>query len=120
LKGLFADFLEMVPKEANMNRLIAMVLAAILTMSCVPYSWAEDESPKQEGPDGGSVAAAVVSDFIYIPGKVCVCATSGVLWTVVMAISAGTLYKEAGNFVHDACTGKWVLTGEDMASPDKE
>jgi len=100
------------------NRLVAIMLAGILTIGCIPYGWAAD-APQQTEPGGGAVAAAVVSDIFFIPGKVGTCAMSGVLWTVTMALTAGTLYKQAGNFVHGACTGKWVITGEDMVSPEK-
>jgi hypothetical protein len=109
------------------SRLTGMVLAAVLTVGCIPYGWAEDSwpvpeqcRPEQSGPSGGSIAAAVVSDIVYIPGKTVVCVTSGALWTVAMILSAGMIYKEAGDYVHDACTGKWVLTGEDfMGAEDK-
>ena len=102
------------------RRLIATVLAVALTISCFPYSWAEEAPPAQSGPDGGSVAAAVVSDLIYVPSKVGACATSCALWTAVMIITAGTCYKECGNFVHNFCAGKWVLKGEDMASSNEK
>lgn len=96
-------------------RLKTMVLAVALTLSCVHCSWAEDASPTQSEPSGGAVAAAVVSNLIYIPGKASTCALSGVLWTAAMCLTAGTIYKQAGEFVHGCCTGKWVIRGEDMA-----
>jgi hypothetical protein len=98
------------------NRLIAMVLAAALTVSYIPCSRAEDAPPTQSGPDGGSIAAAAVSDIIYVPGKTVSCASSGILWFVAMSVTLGSCYKNCGDFVHDACTGKWVLRGEDMSS----
>jgi hypothetical protein len=108
-----------------MRRLITVSLAVVLTVSSIPCSWAEEspQAPQQNqpapsGPSGGDVAAAVVSDFIYIPGKTVVCITSGVLWTAAMALTMGMLYKDAGDFVHDCCTGKWVLTGEDFMGPE--
>jgi hypothetical protein len=108
-----------------MNRLISMMLAATLAMGCITFSWAEESPPPpeqiqtaQQGPTGGDVAAAVVADFFYIPGKTAVCATSGVLWTAAMALTAGMLYKDAGDFVHDCCAGKWVLTGEEFMGPE--
>jgi hypothetical protein len=110
-------------KEVSMisNRLIATVLACIvLTVSCIPCSWAEDAPPTQSGPDGGAIAAAVVSDIIYVPGKAGACVLSGALWTVAMIITAGVCYKECGNFVHGVCTGKWVIRGEDMTGPKEK
>jgi hypothetical protein len=98
----------------NSTRLAALMMAFVMTVSCIPPVWAEEAKPEQSGPDGGAVAAAVVSNFFFVPGKTIACATSGALWTVVMAITAGTYYKQAGHFVHDACTGKWVLTGQDF------
>ena len=98
------------------NRLMAIILAVALTVSYIPSSWAEDASPAQDNVDGGSIAAAAVSDIIYIPGKTTTCALSGALWTVAMMFTLGNCYKQCGNFVHDHCTGKWVIKGEDMAS----
>jgi len=101
------------------KRFVTFLVAAALTVSSASFSCAEDVTPKAE-PDGGAIAAAVVSDLVWVPGKVAVCASSGVLWTVGMVLTAGTWYKECGDLVHSACTGKWVLTGEDMmGSPDK-
>lgn len=96
-----------------LNRLMALIAAVALSMSCVPCTWA-DVPPTQSGPDGGSYAGAVVSDIIYIPGKVETCAISGVLWFVAMTTTMGTCYKNCGAFVHDACTGKWLIKGPDM------
>jgi hypothetical protein len=108
-------------KEVSMflNRLMAMVLAVVMTVSCIPCSWAQNAPaapPEQSSPDGGAVAGAVVSDTIYIPGKASTCALGGVFWFLAMVVTAGTCYKDCGNFVHDACTGKWVVKGEDMVS----
>lgn len=110
-----------------MNRLIAMLLAALLTISSAQLGWADGAEPEsaqtsaptKEEPDGGAVAAAVVSNLFYVPGKLGTCIVSGALWTVVMAVTGGVFYKEAGNLVHGACTGKWVLTGEDMMDVGK-
>jgi len=92
-----------------MKRLVSVALVSV--MLCSPV-FAEEA---KEGPDGGSVAAAVVSDLVYVPGKVGVCVGSAALWTVGMFLTAGVLYKECGELVHSACTGKWILTGEDFA-----
>lgn len=94
------------------NGIAVLVLVTVLSMSC--FSWAE------EGPSGGATAAAVVSDIIWVPGKAAVCATSGVLWTVGMVLTAGMIYRQAGDLVHGACTGKWVLTGEDFSGDTKD
>ena len=100
-----------------MNRLIITMLAIIvMTATCFNSSWAEEASATGNEPGGGATAAAVVSDLIYVPGKAGTCVLSGALWTAAMVITGGTIYKEAGNFVHCACTGKWVIKGEDMAS----
>jgi hypothetical protein len=60
-----------------------------------------------------STAAAVVSDLFYVPGKAVVCGVSGVLWVATMALTFGTLYQEAADFVKGGC-GVWVLTGQDI------
>jgi len=101
------------------NRLIVAGFAFALMVSFIPCSWAEDPMPARNEPSGGAVAGAVVSDIIYIPGKVCTCVLSGAFWTVGMVLTAGTIYKDAGCFVHNACGGKWVIRGEDMSSPQK-
>ncbi len=90
-----------------------------MTVSCFNISRAEETAPAQNGPDGGAVAGAVVSDLIYVPGKVVTCILGGAFWTGAMVVTFGTIYKEAGNFAHDACTGKWVVKGSDMVG-DKE
>ena len=103
------------------KKLIAMVLAVALTVSYIPCGWAEEDAkPAQSGPDGGSYAGAAVSDIIYVPGKASTCALSGILWFMAMTLTAGVCYKDCGNFVHEACTGKWVIKGEDMASTKME
>jgi len=107
------------------RRLMAMILAAVLTVSCIPCGWAEDalpqpeqDQPSQGGPSGGDVAAAVVSDILYIPGKTVACVMSSALWTVAMALTLGMAHREAGDLVHDVCAGKWVLTGEEFMGPE--
>jgi len=109
------------------RRCIVMVLTAFLMVSSISFSRAEETAPQREqnhpeqsGPSGGAVAAAVIADFFYIPGKVGVCITSSALYTIGMALTGGMIYREAGNFVHDSCGGTWVLTGEDfMGAEDK-
>lgn len=101
------------------KRLLVACLALALTMGQVPFALAES-APAAVEPDGGAIAAAVVSDLVYVPGKVATCVTSGALWTVVMLVTAGTYYKEAGDVVHSACTGRWALTGEDMMAKSEK
>lgn len=76
------------------------------------------DKPQPQSPDGGSVAAAAVSNLFFIPGKTGTCVLSGVLWTAIMSLTGGTFYQEAGDLVHNACTGKWVLRGTDFASKE--
>jgi hypothetical protein len=99
-----------------LKRLVAVMLAVALTVSCIPCCWAEDVTPGQKEVSGGAVAGAVVTDILYIPGKLGVCIISTGVWTVTMLITTGVYYKEAGQIVYDTCGGKWVVTGEDMAS----
>jgi hypothetical protein len=101
------------------NRIVAIVLAGILMLSCIPCCWAADVALRQEGPGAGANTAAAITDMVYVPGKAATCATSGVLWAAGMLLTVGMIYKQAGDFVHWACTGKWVLTGEDMVGPAK-
>jgi len=102
------------------KKLTIILLAAAMSISCLNSSRAEEAQPAQNEAGGGATAAAVVSDVLYIPGKTCSCVISSALWTGVMVVSFGVLYKEAGDFVHDVCSGKWVIRGEDMAGPRKE
>jgi hypothetical protein len=67
----------MKPKEEVMKKkMVAVLLSGILVANCVPCL-AEDSKPQAE-PGGGAVAAAVVSDIFYIPGKAGTCALSGI------------------------------------------
>jgi len=96
------------------TRWIAVLLVLLLIGACVPPSWAEDTPRATEAPGAGATAAAVASDVFYVPGKAIVCGVSGVLWVATMALTFGTLYQEAADFVKGACGGQWVLTGEDI------
>jgi hypothetical protein len=103
-------------KEVTMasKRWIGALLATALIVSSAPQSWAQDRSQAQTEPGAGATAAAVASNVFYVSGKVIVCTTSGVLWIATMALTFGTLYREAGEFVQGGCGGKWVVTPEDM------
>jgi hypothetical protein len=101
------------------SRLVAIAMAGIIVSSFSPCSWAQDAPPKAE-PESCSTPGSVISNFIYIPGKAVSCVVSGVLWTGVMVLTAGTMYKQAGDMVRDTCTGKWVLTGKDMEEPAED
>lgn len=96
------------------TRWIAALLVLLLIGTCVPPTWAEDTPRATEAPGAGATAAAVASHFFYVPGKAIVCGASGVLWVATMALTFGTLYQEAADFVKGGCGGRWVLRGEDM------
>jgi hypothetical protein len=87
------------------KRWIGALLATALIVSSAPQSWAQDRSQAQTEPGAGATAAAVASNVLYVPGKVIVCTTSGVLWIATMALTFGTLYREAGEFVQGGCGG---------------
>ena len=96
------------------SRSIATLLVMLLIGTGAPTSWADETSRSNEPPTAGATAAAAVSDVFYVPGKAIVCGVSGVLWIATMALTFGTLYQEATDFVKGGCGGKWVLTGEDI------
>lgn len=96
------------------TRLLAGLLTLLLIGACALQSHAEDTFQTKEGPGAGATAAAAVSDVFYVPGKAIVCGVSGVVWVATMAITFGTLYQEAADFVKGGCGGQWVLTGEDI------
>ena len=96
------------------TRLLAGLLALLFVGALALQSHAEDPSQPGEAPGAGATAAAAVSDVFYVPGKAIVCGVSGVLWVATMAITFGTLYQEAADFVKGGCGGQWVLTGEDI------
>ena len=96
------------------NRWMAGLLVSLLIGTCAQQSWAQDTSKAREEPSAGATAAAVASDVFYVPGKAIVCGVSGVLWVATMALTFGTLYQEAADFVKGGCGGQWVLTGEDI------
>lgn len=97
------------------SRFTALLLVAALATATIPKALATESEPVQTA-DGGSWAAAGLSNVIYVPAKGLSCAVSGIGWLGVMLLTGGTKYKAAGNFVHDACTGKWIIKGEDMVS----
>jgi len=96
------------------TRLLGGLLAFLLIGACALQSHAEDASQAKDGPGAGATTVAAVSDVFYVPGKAIVCGVSGVLWVATMAITFGTLYQEAAEFVNGGCGGQWVLTGEDI------
>ena len=96
------------------NRFVAALLTALLIGVSGLESRASDPSPADQPAGAGATAAAVVSDVFYVPGKAVVCGVSGVLWVATMALTFGTLYNEATDFVKGGCGGQWVLTGEDI------
>jgi len=96
------------------TRLLAGLLALLFVGTLALQSHAEDTSQPGEAPGAGATTAAAVSDVFYVPGKAIVCGVSGVLWVATMAITFGTLYQEAADFVKGGCGGQWVLTGEDI------
>jgi len=99
----------------NSSRWIAtLLISSFLIVASAPRSWAEDASQASGAGSAGATAAAVVSDVFYVPGKAIVCGVSSVLWLGTMALTFGTLYDEAADFVKGGCGGRWVLTGEDI------
>jgi hypothetical protein len=96
------------------TRVVAALLTSLLIGTGTLESRASDTSPGDKPAGAGATAAAVVSDVFYVPGKAVVCGVSGVLWVATMALTFGTLYDEAADFVKGGCGGRWVLTGEDI------
>ena len=96
------------------SRFVAALLTVLLIGIGVLESRASDPSPADQPVGAGATAAAVVSDVFYVPGKAAVCGVSGVVWVATMALTLGTLYNEATNFVKGGCGGRWLLTGEDI------
>ncbi len=97
------------------HRFLAGLMAAVVLGAFPLASWASDPASGSGSTDAGATAAAVVSDIVYVPGKVIVCGTSSVFWVVSMLLTFGALYRESANLVKGGCGGQWVLTGEDFA-----
>lgn len=104
-----------------MKRLISLFVAAAFTLSLAAPCLAEEIVVASAEPeiDGGSYGGAGVSNAVFIPAKAGSCAVSGILWFAGMVLTGGSRYKMMGEFVSDACTGKWVIRGEDM-DPKKD
>lgn len=93
-----------------MKRIFAVIAAATFLTSS---AWAEDKlAPKDF--HAGHVVAAIVTDTIYIPGKATICVSSAAIWTAMMLVTLGSAYKPAAELVYDACSGKWIVKGEDF------
>lgn len=97
---------------------ISLFLVAVLVLSFSAPCFAADEVVTDEV-DGGSYGGAGISNAVFIPAKAGSCAVSGILWFVGMTLTGGTRYRMMGDFVSDACGGKWVIKGEDM-DPKKD
>src|SRR5262245_55828971 len=93
------------------SRFVATLLIVISVATSTLEGWAADPARADEA---GSTAAAVASNFFYVPGKAVVCGVSGVLWVATMALTFGTLYQESADFVRGGCGGTWMLTDEDI------
>ena len=94
-----------------------VLIAALLLWGPASYPvWAQSTPPAQDarGTDGG--VAAGFANVLYVPGKAIICATSGVLWFTIMAVTFGHSYNAATNFVEGGCGGKWVLSGADITA----
>jgi hypothetical protein len=96
------------------NRFVVALLTAFLIGAGTLESRASEPSPADQPAGAGATAAAVISDFFYVPGRVVVCTASGVLWVATMGLTFGTFYNEATDFVKGGCGGRWLLTGEDI------
>jgi hypothetical protein len=95
-------------------RSIAVLLSSLLLVGVLGAEGRAEETSPREASGPGATAAAVASDVFYVPGKAIVCGVSGVLWAATMALTFGSLYQEAADFVKGGCGGQWVLTGEDI------
>jgi len=101
------------------KRFGVVVIASLLLLNgSVPAraAWAQSAQPMQDEPSAGQEVAAGFSNVFYVPGKVIVCAASGVLWVLTMGLTFGTLYDGAANLVKGGCGGKWIVKGEDIHS----
>lgn len=98
------------------TRLCAIVLIATLSLygPASNLAWAQSAPPAPQKPGAGEAVAAGFSNLFYIPGKAMVCGTTGLIWLSIMVLTFGHLYNDAAHFVRSGCTGKWVLSGEDM------
>lgn len=109
-----------------MKRTISLSLAAIFALTFAAPCFAEEapapeiiQAQAEPEVDGGSYGGAGISNAVFIPAKAGSCAMSGILWFAGMVLTGGSRYKLMGEFVSDACTGKWVIKGEDM-DPKKD
>ena len=95
--------------------LVTVLITALLLCGPTPFpAWGQSPQPAKDGPATGKEVAAGFSNVFYIPGKALVCTSSGVVWIVTMAVTLGSFYNEAANFVKGGCGGKWIVTGEDI------
>jgi hypothetical protein len=94
---------------------IPIVVLALLLNLLAPAAWAQSAAPRphEEVTETQRVAAGFAS-VVYVPCKLGFCIVSGVSWFAVLALSGGTAYNTATDFVRAGCGGDWVVHGEDI------
>lgn len=115
---------------SSATRMIAltMVVATALAGPLAPLAAAQQASPPAGTAEGstktgqGSLTAydvgAGVMNALYVPGKAVLCTVGVGFSTVLLIVTFGTAYKAVTAIVEEGCTGKWILTGEDI-KPDQ-
>jgi hypothetical protein len=73
------------------------------------------EPVESKEPTAKHVAGAAVANVFYVPGKIIICSAGIVASTVVMLLTFGTAYREAGRVFDEGCGGEWGVSPE-MAS----
>lgn len=94
---------------------IAILVCALVLHLLTPTASAQSAAPAapEEVTEAQRVAAGFAS-VVYVPCKLGFCIFSGVSWFAVLALSGGTAYNTATDFVRAGCGGDWVVHGEDI------
>jgi hypothetical protein len=85
-------------------------LTALAQQSMQP---AMTQGPGAEPSQGARVGAGFLN-VVYVPGKAIICATGTVASGALMLLTFGSAYHDAVNIFNEGCSGKWVLTAQDV------
>ncbi len=108
-------------------KLVSAMLMVALALSgpLAPLAWAQEKAegqmaPAREKGDGAWEFGAAVVNTVYVPGKAFLCATGAAAGILVLLVTFGSGYKEAGGVWREGCGGPWTITAADLKGTEAE